>query len=287
MTHESELGYPDDLRELLADHPGEDIYPTADFRVEWGPIFHRGRLDGTARVLILGQDPAAHEAIVRRILVGEAGQRVQGLLAKLGIDRSYVMVNTFLYSVFGQAGGDRHRDDPAIAAYRHRWLDHLVDGSPIEVVIALGGLADSAYGQWRDTRAGRAVPRGYAHITHPTYPESIARGGSVTREEATASMLSNWNEHVAPLAPVVTPDAPRAWVPYGDAFTEGDLVAIPEIDLPPGFPSWMRSLDSWAVRQPIREATGEHATSDELDEARRAGIGVRVPRNQRIWHTTP
>src|SRR4249919_3635646 len=100
------------------DAPGR-IYPASDFRTEWGPIFHRGRLDGTARVLVLGQDPATHESIARRILVGEAGQRVQGLLAKLGIDHSYVMVNTFLYSVYGQGGGNRHEDDEAIAAYRN------------------------------------------------------------------------------------------------------------------------------------------------------------------------
>ena len=46
---------------------------------------------------------------MRRILVGEAGHRTQGLLAKLGIDRSYLMVNTFLYSVYGQAGGEQHK----------------------------------------------------------------------------------------------------------------------------------------------------------------------------------
>ena len=81
-----------------------------------GPVFHRGRLDGTARVLVLGQDPATHETITRRILVGEAGQRVQGLLARVGITTSYVMVNTFLYSVYGQGGGTRHATDPHIAA---------------------------------------------------------------------------------------------------------------------------------------------------------------------------
>ena len=87
---------------LVGDHPGEDVYPPADFRTEWGPIFHRGSLDGTARVLVLGQDPAAHESIARRILVGEAGQRVQGLLARAGVTTSYVMLNTFLYSVYGR-----------------------------------------------------------------------------------------------------------------------------------------------------------------------------------------
>src|ERR671929_733725 len=90
------------FRTLCADYPDDSIYPSADFRVEWGPVFHRGRLDGSARVLVLGQDPAQHETIARRILVGEAGQRVQGLLARIGILSSYTMINTFLYSVYGQ-----------------------------------------------------------------------------------------------------------------------------------------------------------------------------------------
>jgi uracil-DNA glycosylase len=68
---------------LVHDYPGLDVCPTVAFRAEWGPIFHRGRLDGTARVLVIGQDPAASEDVTRRILVGEAGHRLQGLLAKL------------------------------------------------------------------------------------------------------------------------------------------------------------------------------------------------------------
>src|SRR5437868_15481457 len=90
---------------LCSNYPDEQTYPADSFRVERGPIFHRGRLDGSARVLVLGQDPAQHETIVRRILIGEAGRRTQGFLRKLGIDTSYVMVNTFLYSVYGQQGG--------------------------------------------------------------------------------------------------------------------------------------------------------------------------------------
>ena len=57
-----------------------------------GPIFHRGRFDGSARVLVIGQYPAASEDITRRILVGAAGHRIQGFLAKPGIDHSYVMI---------------------------------------------------------------------------------------------------------------------------------------------------------------------------------------------------
>src|SRR5436309_15828919 len=72
------------------------------FRLEWGPIYYRGRTEGSAKVLVIGQDPAADENVARRILVGDAGQRVQGFLQKLGLTRSYVMVNAILYSITGQ-----------------------------------------------------------------------------------------------------------------------------------------------------------------------------------------
>ena len=126
---------------LAADPPGPDVYPLDAFRVEWGPVFHRGRLDGTAHVLVVGQDPATHEAVCRRILVGEAGQRIQGFLAKLGVTTSYLMVNTFLYSVYGQGGGDRHVDDPGIVAYRNRWFDAAATRNPLDAIVALGHLA--------------------------------------------------------------------------------------------------------------------------------------------------
>src|SRR4051795_9745421 len=134
-------------RRLVADFPDDSAYPIKDFRVEWGPIFHRGRLDGSARILVIGQDPAAHEAIARRILVGEAGQRVQAFLGLLGVVRSYVMINALLYSVYGRAGGE-HAADPAVTDYRHRWLDAVLTTSPIEAVLAFGRLADSAWLTW-------------------------------------------------------------------------------------------------------------------------------------------
>src|ERR1700682_5061801 len=86
------------FKALAGAFPDETASPFQDFRVEWGPIFPRGRLDGTARVLVIGQDPGQHENILRRILVGEAGRRTQGLLAKLGIAESDVMMNAILYT---------------------------------------------------------------------------------------------------------------------------------------------------------------------------------------------
>ena len=53
-----------------------------DFWFDWGPVFYRGRLDGSARVMCIASDPGPTERIAGRSLVGNAGQRVQGLLAK-------------------------------------------------------------------------------------------------------------------------------------------------------------------------------------------------------------
>src|SRR3954464_12485190 len=127
--------------------PDPSVFPSGSFRVEWGPIFHRGRLDGTARILCVGQDPAQSEAIVRRILIGMAGHRVQGFLAKLGIERSYVMLNAFLYSVYNQSSAKKHVNDSAIVIYRNRWLSALTASGSLEAVVAFGSLADAA---WRE-----------------------------------------------------------------------------------------------------------------------------------------
>ena len=153
MPHDFDPGpIKEPFATLARDYPGAEAYPPEMFRVEWGPIFHRGRLDGSARVLIVGQDPGQHESIGRRCMVGEAGQRVQGFLRKLGITQSYAIVNAYLYSVFGQPS---HKDvlavEPAVAPYRGKWLDALLVGSSVEAVVAFGDLAHAAFEPWRAT----------------------------------------------------------------------------------------------------------------------------------------
>src|SRR5215210_4274713 len=111
--------YVEPFRTLCSEFPSSEGYPQSRFRVEWGPIFHRGRLDGSARVLVIGQDPAQHETIVRRILVGEAGRRVQGMLAKLGVTQSHVFINCYLYSVYGSVKAKTKRN-PKLIEYRNR-----------------------------------------------------------------------------------------------------------------------------------------------------------------------
>lgn len=272
VVHRSCTGYVDEpFASLVARYPGRDVYPIDDFRVEWGPIFHRGRLDGSARVLVLGQDPATHETISRRILVGEAGQRVQGLLAKVGVTTSYAMVNVYLYSVFGQHAANAHLDDEGIVEYRHAWLDALLVGTGVTAVVALGSLAERAHRAWALTQPAAAAGLHLCAIRHPTYAEGVARASGRPLAETTADQLENWNAHLSDLAAHVTPEGPVDLTPYAAGWSPGDRVRIPEGDLPAGAPSWWQDLDAWAAR------VGPTA------QVKRATISVVVPEGARTW----
>ena len=275
MSHSFCPGYAEEpFASLVADFPGEETYPPKDFRIEWGPIFHRGRLDGSARVLVLGQDPATHETITRRILVGEAGQRVQGLLHKIGITRSYVMVNAFVYSVYGQGGGNRQAKNPLIASYRNRWLDSLLLETQVTSVVTLGQLAATAYADWAEGQPGRAEELHLAQLRHPTYPESASRSSGKPLAETTALLLANWNSALPELSAHVQRDGEQSEQEplfYGSHWQDGDLQPIPEGDLPPGSPPWWLSLEAWAQR-----------TGADKD-TKRATITVTVPEEARSW----
>ena len=267
MTHSFDPGYGEEpFKGLCERYPGESVYPPGQFRLEWGPIFHRGRLDGSARVLVIGQDPAQHETIVRRILVGEAGRRVQGLLAKLGITRSYVFINAYLYSVYGSVKA-KTRKNPALIEYRNQWLEALLVGHQIEAVLALGGAADEAWQFWRATPTGQSVSVAYVAVTHPTQPESSSKGEKVKLLAATKKILQNWNAALQVLSPSVHhPDVPTALALYGENWVDGDRVGIPEFDYPAGLPAWMHEQDGWAKRAGV----------DDL--AKRRNITLTVPK---------
>ena len=213
-------GYRRPYASLVYEYPGEDVYPPDSFRTEWGPIFHRGRLDGSARVLVIGQDPATHETICRRILVGEAGQRMQGLLAKLGITRSYVLINAFLYSVYGQGGGDsphrrrgHHRVPQPLARHLgacHNELQAILTPRPprrprpmrhAEGPPLAGTACGAAYANGHPIPPTRSRPARRAPLPGPR-----RCSGSATRGEPGLTLLQ----------PLVTPDEKALpSVPYG------------------------------------------------------------------------
>ncbi len=234
---------------LVRDTPDSDIYPQKDFRVEWGPVYHRGRLDGSSRLLIIGQDPAQHEQVARRVMIGTAGRRVQGLLAKLGLTRSYTIINTFLYAVYGQFGGEKHAKDVAIATYRDRWISALVEDG-VEAVITVGHLADAAFAGWSTRNPTSAAKVKVAvHMIHPTQPESASKGNPTELARLTELLLKNWNVALAEIFPQLSQrDVNVSLVPYGRNWGEDETPPIPMGDLPAGCPSWMGETGNWAAR---------------------------------------
>ena len=201
-----------------------DNHPSGRFRHDFGPVYYRGRLDGSARVLIIGQDPATNEIIAQRVFVGNSGQRIQGLLSKMGITRSYIFVNTFLYSVYGQFDTELRNislEEP-ILSYRHAFFDKLIEENQIEAIFAMGKGAQHALEHW----PGKGdIP--FYEFTHPAALNY-------------AALFTNWNQGMYRLKEYVTPDegGEATFELYGSTWQEEELKIIPRFDLPFGIPDW-------------------------------------------------
>jgi uracil-DNA glycosylase len=219
-------GPPLQWAKFFADAP-LDYYinhPSGRFRLDFGPVYYRGRLDGTARVIVVGQDPAANEILGHRIFVGRSGQRIQGFLKKLGVTRSYTMLNMFLYSVFGQVDATLRAAalEDTILDYRNTFLDRLASENPIEVIIAVGRGAEFVLDHWPGSKNLPVV-----EITHPAAPNESA-------------LLASWNKALVQLRDIVGPDDGELPDPdpYGAAFQPNDMIPVPRYDLPFRMPDW-------------------------------------------------
>lgn len=230
------------FKTLCQHYPDDTVYKGSDgFRSLWGPIFYRGRANGSARVLLIGQDPAQTEAFTRRILCGQAGRRAQGFVEKLGFTQHYLMINTFVYGIYNQAMALPHLHDPEIQAYRHKWLEAAFAPGKIEAVVTFGNPAREAWNTFVSQTSGAASTVFHQHALHPTADEGSQ--GAITRAE----LLDNWNHALGYLEPHITnPDVTKPVTPYGSDFTPAELPEIPSHDLPMGMQAWMRTTDFWA-----------------------------------------
>jgi len=131
------------------------------FRWHFGPMFYRGRLDGSARVLVIGQEGAQDESLSHRSFTGGTGARMQHLLTHLGVTRSYVFMNTFVYPIFGQytstLKGLAQNPVSPIVTHRNALFDKVAAGD-LRLVIAVGEAAKESVATWVTGHGGTADP---------------------------------------------------------------------------------------------------------------------------------
>ena len=182
----------------------------------------------------IASDPGPTERIAGRSLVGNAGQRVQGLLAKLGLTKSYVCLNAWAYAVHpSRASAERERlSEQAQLGWRNE-LYGEVTGPELQAIIAFGGMAQEAASLWsgRPNVELREVP-------HPS-----------SRDET--KLLDQWRAAVIALRGLVTPDddGDNSSPTYGAKFAETDYAPIPRGDLPFGAPAFLGD-DAWVRAKP-------------------------------------
>jgi Uracil DNA glycosylase superfamily len=225
---EFDPGPPRKFLNLFARVPSYEPFKEL-FWYDWGPVFYRGRLDGSARVLVIASDPGPTERLVGRTLVGDAGQRVQGVLTKLGLDRSYLCLNAHAYALHPGKGsqGLKVLNDPAIKSWRNE-LYNAAKGKKLQAVIAFGDQAQQAVALW-DGKGNLPV----WNVPHPSSRDP-------------KKLLDAWRAAVSELRGIVTPDAagdPNT-ATYGDEFLGTDYARIPSHDLPFGVPAWIGD-DTW------------------------------------------
>ena len=249
---QSDAGPASPMRAILDATPDyqAEVGDSDTFWYHFGNVLYRGRLDGSARVLAIASDPGPTECLpfVRRTLVGDSGQKTQGFLAKLGLTRSYVLVNAFAVALHpGKTtkGLQVLRNNAAIRQARHALYDGLLAAGVPQVIVAFGDNAQLAYDLWKASNpAVAAIP-----VLKLAHPAAVDRTGS-----GNDPALKGWVRGVTKLRAIVTPDSegdPHG-PNYGAFFTETDYARIPRWDLPPMAPAYAGD-DSWG-----RAATPRH-----------------------------
>lgn len=218
------------------------------FWFDWGPVFYRGRLDGTARIVCVASDPGPTERVASRTLVGDAGQRVQGFLGKLGLTRSYLCLNAFALALFPSHGFSVGPvlDDPGHLRWRNELFDMAATPSVVAFV-AFGRLAREALDRWPGAATTTVI-----EVAHPSSREA-------TR------LLDEWREAMARLRPLVAPDpdGSQAGPTYGARFLERDYAPIPRHDLPFGVPAWLGDDSAGRLETPRRNNSVRRPIPDD------------------------
>ncbi len=150
---------------------GKEIMGGEDEKFRWqmGPMWYRGRLGkNEVKVFVVGQEGAQDENVTNRAFTGSTGTNVQKFLNHMGIYESYLFLNTFVYTIFGQRVTERSDEqydnyvameqgyNSPIVQYRHQLFDNVVKQNPesLALIMAVGGGAKDSLATWINSRSG-------------------------------------------------------------------------------------------------------------------------------------
>ncbi len=184
------------------------------FRWHFGPIYYRGRLKPNAvKVVVIGQEGAQDESLAHRSFSGGTGGRMQHFLNFIGINYSYLFVNTFVYPIFGQYSNSlkwlAQNPQSPIVKHRHDIFSYILKKNDVHLIIAVGTAAKESVKTWVENRGG-SCPSGTRNLSTCSgdfldpktkivgvlHPGSAGKGGSITAIktsfQAAINKIKNW-----------------------------------------------------------------------------------------------
>ena len=239
-----------------------------EFRWHFGPMFYRGRINGGARVLVVGQEGAQDESLSHRSFTGGTGGRMQHFLHHLGITHSYLFANTFVYPIFGQydAGLRPLAQDmrSPIVKHRNALFDHVVSATSLRLVVAVGAAAKESVATWIHAHGGTADPDKLhlaqaSAITPGLRAVGVMHPGGAGKGGAVSAIIASFKAAAANVATWAASDS--GWLPIDSGGTRGAADAykygadpIPFADFPYGKP-WRLGFQSTSSNR----RDGQHA----------------------------
>lgn len=149
---------------------GEEILgKTEDEKFRWifGPMWYRGRLGhNEVKVFVVGQEGAQDENVTNRAFTGSTGTKTQKFLNHLGVQHSYIFLNTFVYTINGQLDSESPKfkwleqgETSPIVEYRHKLFDNVANENPdtLTVLLGVGSGGKASVATWVNSRSGAQV----------------------------------------------------------------------------------------------------------------------------------
>ncbi len=153
------------------------------FRWIVGPMWYRGRLTPeSVKVFVIGQEGAQDENVSNRTFTGSTGTKMQNFINYFGINRSYLFMNTFIYTITGQYGERpeptdsdsvkkektsrsqalfwlAQNENSAIVKHRHRMFDYMLEQNKntLRLIIGVGSAGKDSLATWIRAHGGKCT----------------------------------------------------------------------------------------------------------------------------------